>query len=172
MEEGDPPPPQETSKDRDKRQAQPDEQQLHLESGVVSLPSPQDRSQQPANPSQADLFDDWEQAPRSKRKKMSNSPSPSPPEPVDKDDTEEMTEENCSDSEDEETSSQNQAKPISSKDSSSTNKKTLPTVILHRDFITRKKTENISMISPKCLGGQNSLWSSVMSGEVLLPSKG
>ena len=123
MEEGDSPPPNDDS--QDKHQAE--QQQLQLESGVVSLPSLQDRNQSPAEASQSDPFDDWERAPPSKRKKPSNSPSTSPSQQVDKDDTEEMSEENDSDSEDEEDEvnrKNNKAKPVSSKDSFSARKYT------------------------------------------------
>ena len=120
MEEGDSPPPEDAS--QDKHQAQPEQQQLHLESGVVSLPSLQDKNQSPPQSSLTDPFDDWERAPPSKRKKPSNSPSPSPSQQVDKDHAEEMSDDNDSDSEDEEdkvNSNDNKAKPISSKDSAS-----------------------------------------------------
>ena len=141
MEEGDTPPPEDTS--QNKHQAQPEQQQLHLESGVVSLPSLQDKNQSSTQTSLTDPFDDCDRAPPSKRKKPSNSPSPSPSQQVDKDHAEVMSEDNDSDSEDEEdevNSSDNKEKHVSSKDSSSTKKYTSQDRTLSQRS-QRKKTD-------------------------------
>ena len=141
MEDHDPPPSEKSSQEENKPQSQHEQQQLQLESGVVSLPSPLDRSQQP---SKADPFDDdWEQAPRSKRKKMSSSPPPSPSAPVEKDHhQDEMSEEQDSDSDDEDNSSNNIADSVSSKNDTPVKKdspqKSNPSQRFHRQRKERK----------------------------------
>ena len=76
-------PPPNTSVQEIQSKDKTENQQLQLESGVVTLPGPSDANHQPAtpNPSQVDLFDSWDQdqdpesRPRPfKRKKTSSSP--------------------------------------------------------------------------------------------------
>ena len=73
------PPPQDTSEKTPVSQGKPQAQQLHLETGLVSLPNPSDRNQVPVTNSQIDLFDDCDHEPSLKRKKMSDSPPDTPP---------------------------------------------------------------------------------------------
>ena len=110
----DDPPPKNTNAScpQEQSQTQAQQPQLHLETGLVSLPTPQDRNQLPAsqNPSQIDLFDDCDQEPREpllKRKKISESPpsspldSPTPKTVENHTNDQDMSEEDDSDSEDE-----------------------------------------------------------------------
>ena len=81
------PPPNVVPESASCSQDQAQQPQLHLETGLVSLPTPKDRNQVPdfESQSQIDLFDDCDHEPRLKRKKMSDSPpdtpldSPTPP---------------------------------------------------------------------------------------------
>ena len=113
MEESDSPPniwpPANTQVKETHNKDKTENQQLQLESGVVTLPGPSDANHQPATPkhSQVDLFDSWDQDPDtesrpkpSKRKKPSSSPQQNSPDKTSK--NEEMSEDVDSDSEDEE----------------------------------------------------------------------